>query len=130
VEDAALHLVGHRGLCGGGVPDRLQGASLQLVHYIRLLRKLSDYAIESTAEDGDFARGKADALYNMMKSFKQRGIHVHGVGFQSHLNRRAAFHFDQSCEGATEERLERIADGMRENMRRLGALGLQVQVSE
>ncbi|CEM12178.1 unnamed protein product [Vitrella brassicaformis CCMP3155] len=97
-------------------------------HPIKLF--YNDYAIESTAEDGDFARGKADALYNMMKSFKQRGIHVHGVGFQSHLNRRAAFHFDQSCEGATEERLERIADGMRENMRRLGALGLQVQFTE
>ena len=56
---------------------------------------------------------KSDALYTMMKTFKQRGVPINGVGLQMHLSN---FDFDTSALAA--------------NISRLTALGLQVHITE
>ncbi|CEM26350.1 unnamed protein product [Vitrella brassicaformis CCMP3155] len=70
----------------------------------------NEYWCESA--DG-YSAGKSDALYNLMKGMKRRAIPVDGVGFQSHVTHD----YD-------------LFDGIRANMRRLGALGLEVQFTE
>lgn len=56
---------------------------------------------------------KSDAVYAMLKNFKQRGVPINGVGLQMHL---ADFDFDTSA--------------LAENIARLTALGLQVHITE
>jgi endo-1,4-beta-xylanase len=57
---------------------------------------------------------KSDAIYNMVKDFVQRGVPINGVGFQLHTS----INTPPSVKDITN------------NMSRLGALGLQVQISE
>lgn len=56
---------------------------------------------------------KSDAIYNMVSDFVARGVPIHGVGLQSHFVLGMVDSF-----------------GMADNMRRLGELGLQVQITE
>jgi endo-1,4-beta-xylanase len=56
---------------------------------------------------------KSDAVYAMLKNFRQRGVPVDGVGLQVHIS-----HLDLD------------ADGFRSNISRLTALGFQVHITE
>jgi endo-1,4-beta-xylanase len=58
--------------------------------------------------------GKSDAVYALVKGLKQRGVPIGGVGLQMHIS---ATGFPSPAEIAA-------------NMRRLGALGLKVNISE
>ena len=58
--------------------------------------------------------GKSDAVYALVKGLKQRGVPIGGVGLQMHI---AASGFPPLAEIAA-------------NLRRLGALGLKVNISE
>lgn len=35
--------------------------------------------------DGDWYGARADVIYNMIKDMKNKGCHIHGVGFQLHV---------------------------------------------
>jgi len=67
----------------------------------------NDYGAEGSG-------AKSDAVYNMLKSMKQRGIPVDGVGLQYHVSL-----------GYTPNINDVIA-----NIKRLNALGLEVQITE
>jgi len=67
----------------------------------------NDYGAEGSGS-------KSDAVYNMLKSMKERGIPVDGVGLQYHVSL-----------GYTPEIEDVIA-----NIKRLNALGLEVQITE
>lgn len=56
---------------------------------------------------------KSDAIYAMLKEFKQRGVPIDGVGLQMHIDR---LNFD--------------AQAVASNLARLTALGLQVHITE
>lgn len=56
---------------------------------------------------------KSDAIYEMVKDFKRRGVPIDGVGLQMHISGLA---FDAAAVGA--------------NIARLAALGLQVHITE
>jgi endo-1,4-beta-xylanase len=56
---------------------------------------------------------KSDAVFGMVKDFKQRGVPIDGVGLQMHIS-----NFDLDSEG------------LRNNIARLTALGLQVHITE
>jgi endo-1,4-beta-xylanase len=56
---------------------------------------------------------KSDAVYEMASDFKSRGVPLDGVGLQMHLTSEAVH-----------------ADSLEANLRRLTALGLQVQITE
>ena len=62
---------------------------------------------------GEALNRKSDAIYAMVKDFKQRGVPIDGVGLQMHISNLA---FD--------------AAGVRANIARLAALGLQVHITE
>ncbi|MFN8417645.1 MAG: endo-1,4-beta-xylanase [Anaerolineae bacterium] len=62
---------------------------------------------------------KSDAIYNMVKDFKARGVPIDGVGLQAHLTLGDT----RNGRGAS----PRI---MGENIKRLGELGVQVQLTE
>ena len=64
------------------------------------------------AEAGDLGR-KSDAVYEMVKSFKHRGVPIDGVGLQMHI---PDLEFDAAAVAA--------------NIARLSALGLQVHITE
>ena len=66
----------------------------------------NDYGAEGSG-------GKSDAIYAMVSDFVQRGVPINGVGFQSHFTVNAI-----------------PFSGINRNMQRLGALGLQVQITE
>ncbi len=63
---------------------------------------------------GEALGAKSDAIYNLLKSLKGRGIPIDGVGLQSH------FLLESS------PKMEDVAT----NMKRLAALGLEIQVTE
>jgi endo-1,4-beta-xylanase len=63
---------------------------------------------------GEGLNGKSDAIYALVKNLKERGVPIDGVGLQMHV-------------AATS--LPAVAD-IAANIRRLAALGLQVNVSE
>ena len=56
---------------------------------------------------------KSDAIYAMVRDFRQRGVHIDGVGFQMHI---ANLHADVATISA--------------NVRRFTALGVQVHITE
>jgi endo-1,4-beta-xylanase len=56
---------------------------------------------------------KSDAIYAMVKDFKQRGVPINGVGMQMHI-------FDLGVD----------ADSISKNIARITALGLQVHITE
>jgi endo-1,4-beta-xylanase len=63
--------------------------------------------------EGEGLNRKSDAIYAMMKDFKQRGVPIDGIGLQLHISRLA---FDPAAVTA--------------NIARLTALGLQVHITE
>ena len=64
--------------------------------------------------DGEGLGGKSDAIYNFVRGMLSRGIPIHGVGLQMHLD------LDHPPSEST----------ISANIARLGALGLEVHVSE
>jgi GH35 family endo-1,4-beta-xylanase len=66
----------------------------------------NDYSGESAGST------KSDFIYNMVKGMKQRGIPIHGVGLQCHLNAPVS------------------KDKISANIKRLGDLGLRVSCTE
>jgi endo-1,4-beta-xylanase len=58
---------------------------------------------------------KSDRVYNMVKSMKARGIPIDGVGLQMHIS-----------SGYSDSQV----NGLRQNIARLGALGLEVHITE
>jgi endo-1,4-beta-xylanase len=63
--------------------------------------------------EADTVNAKSDAIYAMAQDFKSRGVPIHGIGFQMHLNTDPV-----------------PVAGIEANIRRLTALGLQVQITE
>jgi endo-1,4-beta-xylanase len=63
--------------------------------------------------EGEGMNHKSDAIYAMVKDFKQRGVPIDGVGLQLHISR---LDFDTAA--------------VRANIARLTALGLQVHITE
>jgi len=63
---------------------------------------------------GEGIGGKSDVIYNMLKGMKSRGIPVDGVGLQMHVSTSYAPTSDQ----------------ISQNIQRLGALGLEVHITE
>ncbi len=61
---------------------------------------------------GEMGGAKSDAIYNLVKDMRDRGIPINGVGLQMHLS------------------LSVNADALAQNMQRLTDLGLQVQITE
>ena len=61
---------------------------------------------------GEGINVKSDAVYRMVKDFRQRGVPIDGVGLQTHITPE----FD--------------ADGLTANINRLTRLGLQVHITE
>jgi len=55
---------------------------------------------------------KSDAVYNLVKSFKQQGVPIDGVGLQAHLI------------------LGQVPDSMRQNIQRFVDLGVEVAITE
>jgi endo-1,4-beta-xylanase len=68
----------------------------------------NDYLIEDITP-------KSTAVYNLVKGMKARGVPIHGVGMQAHMNT------DNAVPTVTR---------LRENIRRFGALGLKVRYTE
>jgi GH35 family endo-1,4-beta-xylanase len=62
---------------------------------------------------------KSQAIYDMVSDFVARGVPIHGVGLQMHLQ-----------VGETEEGNWLAQENLRANMQRIADLGLQVQVTE
>src|SRR5271155_2449145 len=67
--------------------------------------------------EGEGLNHKSDAIYAMIKDFKQRGIPIHGVGLQMHMPRLDAD-------------IPAIAANISANIARLTALGVQVHITE
>lgn len=63
--------------------------------------------------EGEGLNRKSDAVYDLMKNFKKRGVPIDGVGLQLHLSR---LDYDTAAVAA--------------NIKRLTALGLQVHITE
>lgn len=62
---------------------------------------------------GEGLNRKSDAIYAMLKDFKQRGVPIDGVGLQMHISR-----------------LDYDTDAVAKNIERLTKLGLQVHITE
>lgn len=63
--------------------------------------------------EGEDLNRKSDAIYAMVKDFKQRGVPIDGVGLQTHISR-----------------LDFDTDAVAANIARLTALGVQVHLTE
>jgi len=63
---------------------------------------------------GEGLGGKSDAIYNLARDLRAQGVPIDGVGLQMHVRAAAP----------------PSADNVAANMRRLGALGLRVNISE
>ncbi|MDB5106461.1 MAG: glycoside hydrolase family 10 [Fibrobacteres bacterium] len=63
---------------------------------------------------GEGMGGKSDRIYALMKGMKDRGVPIHGVGLQCHFAASKSF----------------SATDIDKNMKRLGALGLRVSITE
>lgn len=63
--------------------------------------------------EGEGLNRKSDAIYAMVKDFKQHGVPIDGVGLQMHISR-----------------LDFDTDAVAANIKRLTTLGLQVQITE
>jgi endo-1,4-beta-xylanase len=61
----------------------------------------------------EVGNAKSDAIYAMVQDFKQRGVPIHGVGFQCHFEHQGVDH-----------------DQFLANLQRFAALGVQVQITE
>lgn len=67
--------------------------------------------------EGEGLNGKSDAVYAMVKSFRERGVPIDGVGLQMHVS------IDRPDINA-------IARDISQNIARLSALGVQVHITE
>ncbi|WP_434443174.1 endo-1,4-beta-xylanase [Lentzea sp. E54] len=67
---------------------------------------INDYNVEGI-------NPKSDALYDLVRSLKRQGVPIHGVGIQAHLSIQYGF-----------------PSGVRENIARFAALGLDVAITE
>merc|ERR1711920_930685 len=100
-----------------GVPDyidlafqtarRVGGAGITLLY--------NDYNILCSAS-GHWMKTKSDRAYNLVKSMKERGIPVDGIGFQAHLS--------------TDWDSTQLWTGTRENFQRYQDIGIEVHVTE
>ena len=63
--------------------------------------------------EGEELNKKADAIYDMVRDFKRRGVPIDGVGLQLHISK-----------------LDLNVEGLELNIARLTALGVQVQITE
>lgn len=61
----------------------------------------------------DGVNAKSNAVYNMVKDFKQRGVPIDCVGFQSHFNSQSP-----------------VPSDYRQNLQRFADLGVDVQITE
>lgn len=66
--------------------------------------------------DAEPVNKKSDAIYEMVKDFKKRGVPINGVGFQTHVSLK----FDDP------EKLESFA----KNLKRFAKLGLELHLTE
>ena len=66
--------------------------------------------------DAEEMNSKSDAIYDMAKDFKKRGVPLDGIGFQTHISLK----FDDR------KKLESFAD----NMERFAKLGLELHITE
>jgi endo-1,4-beta-xylanase len=64
--------------------------------------------------DAEEINAKSDALYALVKDMKERGVPVHGIGFQLHLNLDTPFNFKS----------------FEKNIRRFIALGMEIHFTE
>jgi endo-1,4-beta-xylanase len=69
----------------------------------------NDYSIETIGP-------KSNAVYNMVRDFRQRNVPIHGVGFQAHLD----LNFNNAS----------TLNSFRQNLRRFKALGVELQITE
>jgi endo-1,4-beta-xylanase len=67
--------------------------------------------------DAEGLNRRSNAIYSMAQDFKARGVPLDGIGLQMHSNAASFYAFPSP------ERIER-------NMARLGALGLQIHITE
>lgn len=74
----------------------------------------NEFSFESAYEEHGSKKAKSDAVYNMVKNLKSRGIPIHGVGFQTHSS---------GLYPGTEA-------GIKANFERLKALGVNVEITE
>lgn len=80
----------------------------------RWAREADSHALLFYNEGGAESRNrKSDAVYTMLRDFKQRGVPIDGVGLQMHISR-----------------LELAPAAVSANIARLAALGLQVHITE
>ncbi|CAM9681294.1 unnamed protein product, partial [Discosporangium mesarthrocarpum] len=88
----------------------------QVDPHVRLI--YNDNKVEGAGLSGRRS-AKADAMFELLQGMKERGVPIHGVGLQAH--------FDAAGTG-----LGRVPTphSVRRNVRRLGALGLEVNISE
>ena len=63
--------------------------------------------------EAEVLNAKSDAVYAMVKDFRRRGVPIHGVGLQMHINN-----------------LRADVASISENIRRLTGLGVQVHITE
>jgi endo-1,4-beta-xylanase len=63
--------------------------------------------------EGEGLNKKSDAIYDMVRSFKRRGVPIDGVGLQLHISK-----------------LDLDVAGLEANIARLAALGVQVHITE
>jgi endo-1,4-beta-xylanase len=96
---------------GIGLADR---GTAYLEQVFRWAREADPHALLFYNEaEGEFLNHKSDAIYEMLKDFKRRGVPIDGVGLQLHL---PGPELDSAALAA--------------NIARLAALGLQVHITE
>jgi len=75
------------------------------------------------ASEGSFTATKANRMYEMVKGMLDRGVPIHGVGLQLHLS------YDMN-QAENSYASKSFLAGVRKNVERLGALGLEVHFTE
>jgi endo-1,4-beta-xylanase len=75
------------------------------------------------ASEGSWTSRKADRMYEMVKSMLERGVPIHGVGLQLHVS------YDMNS-GENSYASKSFLAGVRKNVERLGALGVEVHFTE
>lgn len=64
---------------------------------------------------------KGDAILNLVKDLKGKGVPINGIGFQMHL---------WAADFATEEKLNSKIDGLVENIKKFEEIGVEVHITE
>jgi endo-1,4-beta-xylanase len=75
------------------------------------------------ASEGSWTATKANRLYEMVKAMLERGVPIHGVGLQMHVS------YDMK-QGENSYASNSFLAGVRKNVERLGALGIEVHFTE